>query len=116
MSAITIAISHNQKHTLAKQSLFSFVLGKPLLWLVGIVILTLLGLQLGISNYLATKGGQLATVNQEINKVQNDNLQLKAQIAKYASLINIETQAQNLGMKKATQYLYINQTIPLALK
>ena len=116
MSAITITLTNNHRQVQTKTSQLSLIINKPIMIIVGIIIIALIATQLIISNYLATKGTQLNKINLQIDDLQKKNVQLNVSIAGNSSLTYIEKQAESQGMKKATNYLYINKNIPLALK
>ncbi len=115
MAVIRVALHNQLKPVNGRTSLGRWLTAKPLIWFLTLTVGVLIGLELVIANHLATTGDQLAQINSEIERLKGENLQLRSEIAQKTSLVNIEKEAQKLGLVKASNYLYVNQT-PLALK
>lgn len=115
MSVITVA-SYRRESLTSRIHILNLVLSKPVVGVLLLVVFILVGIELVFANYLATQGVKLATLNEEIKTIQNENDRLKVEIAKATSLANIEARAKELGLKKSTRYLYISQSFSLASK
>lgn len=76
-----------------------------LLFLVGILITGLFFTQLVFANNLATDGQKLSEVQQEIKRLERENMTLKADIAGESSLNTLSIKADILGFKKPSKVI-----------
>jgi hypothetical protein len=67
------------------------------------------------SNNLASEGAKLFQLSLAERRLVEDNLRLKMEIAKEGSLTAVSEKAADLNMAKASRYLYISRSTPLAL-
>ena len=64
------------------------------------LVVSLFFVQLVFANSLATDGEKLAQIEQEIDKLQEENTTLKVKIAQESSLITLSQKAKDIGFKK----------------
>ncbi len=76
-----------------------------LLFLIGVLIIGLFFTQLVFANNLATDGQKLSDVQQEIKRLESENMTLKADIATESSLNTLSKKAEVLGFKKPTKVI-----------
>jgi uncharacterized membrane protein (DUF106 family) len=76
-----------------------------LLFLVGILIAGLFFAQLVFANNLATDGQKLSEVQQEMRRLERENMTLKADIAGESSLNTLSQKADILGFKKPSKVI-----------
>jgi len=65
-----------------------------------ILVISLFFVQLVFANSLATDGEKLAQIEQEIDKLQEENTTLKVKIAQESSLTTLSQKAKNIGFQK----------------
>lgn len=90
---------------------FKFAFG-----LLGIVILILVFIQLALSNFLAIQGEKISSIDAQIKKIQLDNNVLKSQIAQAGSIHKIMKKAEEQGLKKPQNFLFIRENFALSGK
>ena len=86
--------------------------------LLAIIIVTILSLsliQLVISHRLATSGEKVRLLEAEISLLERENNRLSAEINQIASLSRIASEAEKMGLTKATQVLRLTPEIPVAM-
>lgn len=66
---------------------------------------SLVGAQLVFANNLATDGEKLSQIYQQIDAIQAENTQLKAQIAQKSAFSNLEKEAKTQGFQKPSKVL-----------
>lgn len=89
---------------------------KPkLLAIIVVTILSLSLIQLVISHNLATSGEEVRSLEAEISFLERENNKLSAEINKIASLSRIATEAEKMGLTKATHVLHLTPEIPVAM-
>ncbi len=71
-----------------------------MLMLLGFILAGLFFTQLVFANNLATDGEKLSQVQQNIKRLERENITLKAQIAQESSFANLSKKAVELGFKK----------------
>ncbi len=74
-----------------------------LLFLIGIVISSLFFTQLVFANNLATDGQKLSEVQQEMRRLERENMTLKADIAAESSLNTLSKKAEVMGFKRPSK-------------
>jgi len=80
------------------------------------LILTVLAVfQIIVSNQLATAGGKLAEIDQEIKLLEEENEYLKREIAISSSLTTIAEKAEKAGYLETNNFLYLTEE-PFAFK
>lgn len=89
---------------------------KPkLLAIIIFIILSLSLIQLVISHRLATSGEQVRLLETEISSLEKENNKLSAEINQIASLSRIASEAEKMGLIKATIVLRLTPEIPVAM-
>lgn len=76
--------------------------------LVGGLLMVVLAAQLLVSNILSVRGSELAGLEREAAELARNNQIIKQEMAQHSSLSKIATTAENLGMVKPEQMLYID--------
>ena len=76
-----------------------------ILFIVGFFAVALFFGQLVFANKLATDGEKLSNIEKQIKTIQEENVNLKVEVAKESSLVTISKKAQNLGFSKPTQVI-----------
>jgi cell division protein FtsL len=64
------------------------------------LVVSLFLVQLVFANSLATDGEKLAKIDQEIQKLNEENTTLKVEIARESSLVTLSQKAKDIGFKK----------------
>ncbi|MEK7581092.1 MAG: hypothetical protein AAB512_02295 [Patescibacteria group bacterium] len=91
------------KNRQSKQKIFALFSGEiklKIIFLAGLVITSLFFTQLVFANSLATGGQKLSEVQEEIKRLDRENMTLRADIASQSSLTNLVKKSEQLGFKK----------------
>jgi cell division protein FtsL len=80
-----------------------------------LIVLSLLGANLLVSNILATTGEHLISLQQRTTSLVDQNNQLQAQILKLSSLESIHEKAMAMGFYESDNILSISLQEPVAL-
>lgn len=83
--------------------------------LLGAVALSLIVIQVIISNQLATTGLHSAEVETKIQTFVSENADLRQQIASASALRTIESKAHELGFTHPVKPVYLSTDLPVAL-
>lgn len=78
------------------------------------IVITLLLVQVAVSNRLATTGVRVSIVEEEIQSLSQQNTNLAVQIASASALMTLKEKAANLGFTKAIKPIYLSQDLPIA--
>lgn len=96
-----------------------FLLSLPysrLLWLLLIVLISLLGVRLYLTNLLATSGVRLTAITQKVEKLEDDKFKLENDISKLGSISKIKKEAEKLGFKPINKVELLTKPKPIAQK
>lgn len=90
---------------------------KPkILILIIFLVATLSLIQFILSHRLSTLGERYRFLEEKAKNLEEDNRILSEEISKIASLRNIASRAEELGLVKTTAVLHLTPQIPVALK
>ena len=99
--------SNSERNTTQKTSEF-FQLGKIQVKILGVscfMFFSLVFAQLVFANNLATDGEKLSKIYKQIDTLQAENTQLKAQIAQNSAFSNLEKEAKSQGFQKPSKVI-----------
>lgn len=83
--------------------------------IIFMIVFLLSLIQLIISHNLATSGEKVRLLETEISLLEKENNKLSAEINQIASLSRIASEAEKMGLTKATQVLRLTPEIPVAM-
>ncbi len=90
---------------------------KPkLIYLIVALVLLLAGLQLVMAHCLATTGDQMRQLEDKASLIEKQNQLLTEEINKMGSLNRVASEAGNLGLVKANNFLNLTPQVPVALE
>ena len=99
-----------------KQALTTSGLRKKILpGLLVFVVLSLLILQVFVSNWLATSGLEISEIDHDIQNLTAENADLRQQIASASSLTTLRTKAADLGFIYPARPVFFNKEPVVAL-
>lgn len=85
---------------------------------VSFLILTVVFLQIVnvfLSNTIASGSVEAATIQSEIEKVEEKNVILKTELLQHSSLTRIASRAAELGFKDTKTFVTVNTPLPVAV-
>jgi len=74
----------------------------------------LMVVQVIVSNRLSTAGAKIATIEEEIKKIEEENELLQKEIASASSLLTLQERARLLGFIKTTSTFNLFEELPVA--
>jgi len=92
----------------AKTSIFVLVV------IAGVLILA--AVQLVISHRLATTGSRIRHLEEQTHQLQAANQQLREELGRVASLSKIAVKAEQLGLQREPDVVYLPSQVSVALK
>lgn len=85
------------------------MIGKIIISTLPLFAIGLIVFQLFLTNELASFGEKILEIDAKIESLSDDNLRLESQVASASSLLTIETKAFELGFKKSSSVIHLDQ-------
>lgn len=83
--------------------------------LIAICILSLSIIQIIVTNHGISSGDNVTKLEEEKDRLLEENDKLETQIAKFTSIKNIKEQAKKIGFIEASSIVYLSTPLPVAL-